>query len=209
MINENFVYVGVLLSLMGGVHYAWETIHGRNKPNRMTWFLWALAPLVAFTAMIGQGVRLQGALMTFAVGFNPLMIFIASFVNKKSVWKLTRFDVVCGALSAAGLTGWLLTQQGDIAIFFSILADGLAGLPTLVKAWKNPESEGWLVFFVATISATITLLTVHVWDLRHVGFPLYILVLCSLLGVLVKFKLGPKISKILKIVGKEEPREIV
>ena len=41
------------------------------------------------------------ALLTFTVGFGPLVVFAASFVNPKSVWKLGRLDYTCGALSVA------------------------------------------------------------------------------------------------------------
>jgi len=196
MINENFVFLGALLSLIGSLNYVWNTLRGKTKPNRVTWFLWALAPMIAFTAMINQGVSFQGALMTFMVGFGPLMIFIASFVNKKSVWKITKFDMICGALSILGIIAWLLTQTGNVAIFFSIVADGLAVLPTLVKSFNEPETESSLVFLNAAISAVITLLTVTIWDFQHIAFPIYIFIVCFLLFILIQFRLGPKIKKL-------------
>lgn len=200
MIHENFVYLGALLNLVGSIDYVWNTLKGKTQPNRVTWSLWALAPLIAFAAMIGQGVGWHASLMTFMVGFGPLLVLIASFVNKKSVWKPTRFDIICGTLSVLGLMGWLLTQTGDIAIFFSIVADGLAALPTILKAWKNPESESPLIFFNGALSALITFLTLTVLDFRHLGFTLYIFVLCALMFILIQFKLGPKITRI--ITGK-------
>ena len=87
MLDERFVFVGFGLSLIGGASYLFATIKGIAKPNKVTWFLWALAPLIAFWAQIQQGVGLQ-SLMTFVVGFNPLLIFLASFVNKKAFWKI-------------------------------------------------------------------------------------------------------------------------
>ena len=209
MINENFVYLGVLLNLIGGLKYIWDTLQGRTKPNQVTWFLWALAPMVAFTAMIGQGVRIQASLLTFMVGFNPLLIFIVSFMNKKSVWRLTKFDIICGCLSLLGIVGWALTRQGDVAILFSIMADALAALPTLVKSWKEPESESWLVFLNGAASALITLLTLTVWDFRHVGFTLYIFLIAILLFVLIKFRLGPKLSRLLKTISREDKKETI
>ena len=132
MIDSNWIYLGALINLIGSLTYVIATVRGQTKPNRVTWFLWALAPLIAFAAMLGEGVSPLDGLMTFMVGFGPLMIFIASFVNKNSVWKITRFDMICGALSVIGIIAWAFTRTGNIAIFFSIVADGLALLPTLI-----------------------------------------------------------------------------
>ena len=195
MIDQNWIYLGAALNLIGSVTYVVATVKGKTKPNRVTWFLWALAPLIAFGAMVGEGVSPLDGLMTFMVGFGPLMIFIASFVNEKSVWKITKFDVICGGLSVLGIIAWALTRTGNIAILFSVLADGLALLPTLVKSWKEPETENYVVFMNGAISAMITLFALKTYNFEHVAFPVYILAACSLLFVLIKFKIGPTITK--------------
>ena len=100
--------------------------------------MWALAPMVAFAAQLSEGVGLQ-SLVTFAAGFTPLMVLIASFMNRKSVWVITKFDIYCGVLSLSGLLLWFVTREGSIAILFAIIADGLAAAPTIVKSWKHPE----------------------------------------------------------------------
>lgn len=194
MINEKFVLVGALFNLVGSTNYVWNTLKGKTTPNRVTWFLWALAPLVAFSAMIGEGVGLS-SLMTFMVGFGPLMIFLASFVNKKSVWKLTKFDLVCGGLSLVGLILWLLTDDAKLAIIFSIAADSLALLPTLRKAWLEPQTESHLVFLNGAISATITMLTFDTWTFTAAAFPVYIFIVCLLMFVLIRFRVGPRFAK--------------
>jgi hypothetical protein len=189
MINQNFVILGAIIATIGGLSYLIDTVKGKVKPNRVSFLLWSLAPLIAFVAELRQGVGLQ-SLMTFEVGFLPLAIFIASFFNKNAKWKLTRFDLTCGVLSLIGLLLWYITSSGNVAIVFSMLADGLAALPTLVKSFNFPETESSWTYFSTTISAAITLLTVKVWDLANAGFPLYILVVTLLISLLVQFKMG-------------------
>ncbi len=189
MINQNFVILGAIISSIGGISYLIDTIKGKVKPNRVSFLLWSLAPLIAFVAELQQGVGLQ-SLMTFMVGFLPLTIFIASFVNKNAEWKLTRFDLICGVLSVTGLLLWYITSSGNVAIIFSILADALAALPTIVKAFNFPETESYWPYFCSAISAIITLLTIQVWNLANAGFPLYILVVSLLITTLVRFKPG-------------------
>ena len=192
MIDQNFVIVGAIIAAVGSLSYLIDTLKGRVKPNRVSFLLWSLAPLIAFFAEVKQGVGIQ-ALMTFIVGFLPLTIFIASFVNKKAVWNLTGFDLMCGALSIVGLVLWYITKSGDIAIIFSILADALAAMPTVVKSFNYPETESAWPYFASTISAILTLLTVKVWNLANIGFPLYIVLITLVIFSLVQFKLGKQI----------------
>lgn len=189
MINQNFVILGAIIATAGGLSYLIDTLKGKVKPNRVSYLLWSIAPLIAFFAEIQQGVGLQ-SLMTFIVGFLPLTVFIASFVNKNAEWKLTSFDVTCGVLSVVGLVLWFITKSGNIAIMFSILADGLAALPTIVKAFTYPETESAWPYFTSTISAGLTLLTIQVWDFATYAFPLYILLVTIVISSLVQFKLG-------------------
>lgn len=194
MISEKFVILGALIAFPGLLIYLWNTLKGKTKPNRVTWGLWTVAPLIAFAAQINEGVGLR-ALITFMAGFGPLLVFIASFINKKSVWKLGVFDYVCGVLSVLGLILWLLTSNGNLAIVFAILADGLAAAPTIVKSYKEPESESAWAFGLSAVSAIITLLTIDTWTFAFYGFPLYILVVCLLLFFLIQFKLGRKLTE--------------
>ncbi len=171
--------------------YVFQTLKGKTRPNRVTWFLWAVAPLIAFSAELGQHVGLR-SIMTFMVGFGPAMVLIASFINRKSVWKITRLDIICGVLSVLALIAWGVTGKGNIAIAFSIASDLLAATPTMIKAYREPETEHYGVFLFGTISAVITLLTIKQWSFAQYGFPLYIALCCATLVFLIKFPRKPK-----------------
>lgn len=196
MLNENFVIIGVILQSIGGFSYLIDTIKGKIQPNKVSWLLWSIAPLVAFAAEISQGVGIQ-AFTTFIVGFVPLVIFIASFTNRKAEWKLGKLDIICGILSLSGVILWGVTKVGNIAILFSIIADGLAAVPTIVKSYSHPESENDLVYLFGVINAGIGLLVIKAWNFEHYGFPVYLFVVCSILVLLIRFKLVKKLSNII------------
>lgn len=194
MINPNFVIIGVILQVLGSWSYFLDTIKGRVKPNKVSWLLWSIAPLIAFAAMVKQGVGIT-ALATFVVGFVPLVIFIASFVNKEAKWEIGKLDIICGLLSVVGLILWLVTKVGNIAIFFSILADGLAAIPTIVKSYRYPETENSTVFLFGVLNSIIALLALSEWNFQSYGFPLYLLFVNFILAGLIKFKWGLAIRK--------------
>jgi hypothetical protein len=193
MLHSNFIIIGTLIGAAGSVAYLIDTVKGKVKPNRVSFLLWSVAPIIAFSAQINQGVGLE-ALMTFSTGFLPFTVFIASFVNKKAEWKLTVFDLICGILSLVGLVLWIITKVGNIAIFFSIVADGLAAIPTIVKAYNYPDTEIAWPWIATVFGVILTLLTLSTFTFANSGFILYILVVNMLIYILVKFRLGEKLQ---------------
>ncbi len=111
MINEKFIILGVIIGSIGTFTYLVDTIKGKVKPNRVTWFLWALAP-------------------------------------------------------------------------------------SIIKSWKEPETEDYKVFFLAAINSGITILAIKTWNFAHYAFPLYIFIICTLLALIIKFKPGIKTTTI-------------
>ncbi len=194
MINVHFVYLGAALGAAGSLVYVRDTLRGTTQPNRVTWLLWAFAPLLAFAVEIHSGVGLR-ALTTFVIGFMPLLVFIASFHNSAAVWKIRRLDYACGAMSLAGTAAWLITRNGVVAIAAAIAADFMAGVPTMLKSWSNPESETVTTYIGAVLNAGILLLTIQHWTTEEAAFPLFIFVIASLQVVLVGFALGPRIRR--------------
>lgn len=188
MIDPKFVFLAAAINLLATASYVVATLQGKTKPNRVGWFMWALAPLVATAAMVSQGVGIS-ALMTFMSGFGPLLVFLSSFVNKKAYWEIDSVDILCGALSLFGLILWLITRTGNIAIFFSVMADGLAAIPTIRKIYTNPESEHYRAFAMSAVAAFITLLTIQEYNFESLAFPVYIFVICVFMVTLGQIRL--------------------
>ena len=193
MLNQSFIIIGTLIGAAGSLAYLVDTVKGKVKPNRVSFLLWSIAPFIAFAAQIKQGVGLE-SLMTFSTGFLPLTVFIASFVNKKAEWKVTKFDVVCGVLSVVGLILWLVTKVGNVAITFGILADALAAIPTIVKAYKYPDTEIAWPWIATVFGVVLTLLTLSELTFANSGFIIYILIVNTLIFSLVQFRIGEKLS---------------
>lgn len=186
MLPKGFVVIGALLGSAGAVAYVRDTFRGRVKPNRVSYLLWSVAPMIAFAAQVKQGVGLE-SLMTFSAGFFPLLTLLASFANANARWRLRRFDLACGCLSAAGLVLWLVTKVGNVAILFSIASDALAALPTLVKAYEHPETEIAWPWLATCVGVSLTLLTLEELTLANSAFILYLLVVDLAIFCLVRW----------------------
>ncbi len=54
------VFVGAAVNLFGHFSYIKETLKGNTKPNKVTWLIWSIAPLIATFAAISSGVKWGG-----------------------------------------------------------------------------------------------------------------------------------------------------
>ncbi|MCX6779811.1 MAG: hypothetical protein NT034_01370 [Candidatus Magasanikbacteria bacterium] len=178
---QYIVIVGAIVQLYGISSYIKETLLGNTKPNRMTWLLWSIAPLIGVTAAIVDGVSLLAVLPVFMAGFGPFLVFIVSFINKNSYWKLEKFDYLCGFFSIISLVIWWLTKQPVIAIIFAIISDALAATPTIIKSRLHPETETVDPFVAGAFSAATSFFAIKYWTLSAILFPLYLICVNSTL----------------------------
>jgi hypothetical protein len=205
VISVNWVFLGSALGALGTAAYVRDTLRGTTQPNRVTWLLWAFAPLLAAVVELDDGVGLR-ALPTFMVGFMPLLVLIASFHDSAAVWKIRRIDYACGLMSIVGTVVWLVTRNGILAITAAIAADFLAGIPTLMKSWTHPETETVYSYAGAVISMVILLLTITHWTFEVAAFPIFIVCVASVEVFLVGFEPGPRFRRARHRAGSLAPR---
>jgi hypothetical protein len=183
MLPEYFAIIGAVIGSLGGVYYLIETLTGKAQPNRITWLLWGLFPMIIFVAQRAKGV--QGLSWTsFVAGFMPLLIVAGSLFNKKAFWKSERRDYYLMAAAILGIVLWGITDNPNVAILFSLLADLLAGIPTLIKAYHHPRSESWIAYAVSTFGFGISFLSIHAFTFESTAFVSYVFLLNGTLALL-------------------------
>lgn len=183
MLPEYFAFIGAAVASIGGLYYLYETIQGTAKPNRVTWLLWFIFPMIVFVAQLSEGVK-GIAWVSFVSGFTPLLIVIASFFNKKSYWKTRPFDYSCMAIGFLGIALWAMTDEANLAILFAIFADFAAAVPTILKAYKHPETESWIAFAVSSLGFFVSMLAIQEWNFENAAFVIYLVSANGLLAIL-------------------------
>jgi hypothetical protein len=186
VIDPKFTILAGIIAVASAASYALDTLKGRNQPNRVTWAMWTVVPMITFSAQISQGVGLQ-SIFTFGGGFGPLLVLVASFVTRRAYWRLTAFDLVCGFISVAALVLWATTGKGLVALVLSVVADFFAAVPTIKKSYQVPVSESGYPFLFGVIASLITLLTISEWTLANSAFAVYVLFTDGLIAGLVLF----------------------
>lgn len=174
------VFLWVAIQFYGIFFYIKATLKGDTKPNRVTRLMRSIAPLIATIAALSDGVR-RAVLPVFMSGFWPLLIFIASFINRKSYRKLEKFDYICGICSLLALVLWRITKEPLVAIAFAIASDAFAALPTIIKSWRHPHTESPVAFTTWLLSALTSFFAMKTFGAAELAFPIYLVIVCSTL----------------------------
>jgi len=186
-VYEYLVFVAAAASLAAAFAYIRSMFRGETKPNRVTWFMWSVAPFIATAAAVSEGVE-WAVLPVFMSGFCPFLIFTASFFSREAYWKHTSFDLVCGALSAAALVLWYITSNPAVAIAFAIVSDALAAIPTILKSRRCPQTESIWPFLIGLFAPMTSFLAAATLGFSEVAFPAYLIALNVVLVVLISKK---------------------
>lgn len=163
------------MSVAGASAYIRNTILGKTKPNKVSWLLWAFAPLTATAAALSAGADIWPTVRVFLAGFLPLLVLAVSFFNPQSYWKLTKFDYVCGGFSLLALFLWGFAGSPLLAVSFLAIADAFAALPTILKAWEFPETETGLTYFASLIAVLLVLPSISVWNIQNSAFQIVLI----------------------------------
>ncbi len=175
------VLLSALISLSGAAVYIRDIFAGKSKPNLVTWGLWAFAPLIATGAALSASADAWATVRIFMSGFGPFLVFLTGLFVSQSYWKLSWFDYACGALSLVALGVWLIIDSPIFAILLAAIADVFASLPTVIKAWKYPETETFYTYSVGLFTAVIIIPAIPVWNIENAAFQLYLLLINTVL----------------------------
>lgn len=187
-------YTSVLIQLIGVSFYIRDMFRGTTKPNRISWIIWALGPIIGAWLQWQAGAGLS-VLPVFMAGFNPILVVIASFIIKEGYWKITKLDIMCGIIAIFALLLWIVTQSFVISILFAIVSDFLASVPTLIKSWKFPETETSSAYIGGIIANILGLFIIKNWIFSIYSFGLYLVAI----NLVIVFSIYRK--KIQEIIG--------
>ena len=100
---------------------------------------------------------------------------------------LSRVDLGLLVLAALGLAGWMAVDEPVIATACVVVADLLAALMMVPKAWRDPHSETLSTFVLASASGALTALAVGSLSVSLLAYPVYfVAVNAGLAAVIVR-----------------------
>lgn len=163
--------LGILSSvvfLIGDTPYLLDTIHGKIKPQRITWGIVSLINGINFFNQMASGATNSlwlygaGTLMTGA-------IFLAALKN--GVGGFAKLDIFSLTASLLGIILWQALDSPWFSILINIGIALVSIIPTAVKAARDPESENGLAYIGGVISCVLAIISVGKLDWMLIILP--------------------------------------
>jgi hypothetical protein len=152
------------------VPYLRDTWRGSTVPHRGSWLIWSVLGVVAVGAQGADGARWSLVPLVVQATGSCLVLALSVRLGQGG---LSRVDIKLLVLAAVGLAGWLAVDEPVIATACVVVADLLAALMMVPKAWRDPHSETLSTFVLASASGALTALAVGALSVPLLVYPVY------------------------------------
>jgi hypothetical protein len=167
--------IGVLAGMAIGSAQLIYLVNGLQKkvtPSVLSWFGWAFlmgTSLVSQVVTKGWQWSMTGILCSTAgcVAIAAVAFFSGNYSFKRRDWWFLLAGLGCVGVYLGSANPWVTTM-------FAIIADALLGVPTIVKAYRDPASERSMAWALGTVSSTLALVICVGHDVIYVLFPAYL-----------------------------------
>lgn len=181
MTHELYGQIAGGISAIDFLIYIAAMIWGKNRPNRMSWFIWGTIGGVLYF-----GHREAGG---YASSLVPLMqfamvglVFLVSLKWGEGGWN--KLDVGCLVAVVIVVILWQIFDATWIALSL-VVADAIGFAPTIRKAWLCPKGEYFPAWVLSVTANAINLLAITNWRSLEVVYPVYLLALTSVMVVIL------------------------
>jgi ABC-type amino acid transport substrate-binding protein len=169
-----FQLIGFLsgfINIFGYVPYIRDIKLGKTKPERMSWFIWAVLGSIAFFSQLAEGAT-DSLWMPGVQTVGVIIIFLLAI--KRGTGGLKRSDIAALIVAVVGLALWFFTREAVWALIFVMIADSAGSLLTVIKTYKDPESETLVAWVFATLAGLLAAIAVGKIDAVLLAYPIYI-----------------------------------
>ena len=164
-----------VLSIFAFVPYILDTIARRTEPQRASWLIWAVLGSIAFVSQVFEGA-------TSSLWFAGVQVASTIIILVLSIWVgtgkfLGKTDYMILVAASIGLLLWYFTDNAAYALAITISISLLGGMATIVKAYRDPESETLITWVVSLAASVCAILSVGVVDPTLLAYPVYLFTL--------------------------------
>lgn len=152
------------------VPYIISIFRKETKPNRASWFIWAILGAITFTSYYSLGAR---STVWYSLPLGTVITALLSIRYGVGGWN--RFDGICLLGAFFGLVSWFISGNPFIALALVMVVDFFAYLPTIKKTYLNPLSENKAAWALFTLSGVLNFLAIDSWTVDIAAYPAYML----------------------------------
>jgi hypothetical protein len=162
--------------------YLRDIFRGTTKPHIYTWFIWATLQAIVAAAMWSSGA---GVAIASSVIGAVLCSFIFALSFSYGTKNITRFDTICLFGALITLAAYLLFHDPLFSVIAATLTDIIGTLPTVRKAYKEPQTETASTHILSGVSGAFALAAIANFTLTTSLYLFAVTILDTSCGILV------------------------
>lgn len=172
------VFCGLLagvLSTIAYVPYMADTVMGRTQPERATWLIWSVVASVAMGSQIYEGAN--QSLWFVGVQVSATIVIFLMSIKRGAGAYLSRRNINLFGVTLVGLLIWYLAENAMVMLLITTSISILGGSVTVIKAYRDPESETLNTWVLSLAAAFFAVISVGTFDPALLIYPVYLYVL--------------------------------
>ena len=166
-----FGYLSGFFEGIGALPYLYSIIRGETKPSRTTWFIWLTVSIILFLTYYLSGARETLWQPGIAVLFNLIFAILSL---KYGVGGTNKLDIFCFVGAIISLIFWAFTKNSVVGMTIIVIVAIIGSIPTILKAYKIPESENKTAWLLWSLAAIVNLLAIKSWTYEIIFYPIEI-----------------------------------
>lgn len=166
-------FLALILNLIGYVPYIREILSKVVKPQRTTWGIWTILTTVAAVNQVQNG---GGFSSLFFISTAALVATTFLLSLKRGQGGASKVDIVCLVLAIALFAYWAIVRDTELSTYIAVGIDTIALVPTLIKTYRQPETEIYTQWVLAGIGGLLSLLAAPRMEWVLIIYPLYVFV---------------------------------
>jgi hypothetical protein len=174
-----------VLSVVDAVPYVRDILRGTTRPHRGTRLIWWT---LATTALVSQYADGAGWSMLMLLGQAVTTGLTFALSIRRGEGGLSPLDLTITAIAGIGVIGWFVSSTPVIATACVVFADTLGVGLMLPKTWRDPGSETFSAYALASIAGLFAALAVGKLDASLLLYPLYFFVVNGLIAVIIEMR---------------------
>ena len=152
-----FAVFAFLYSLAAFPLYAKEVLENKARPTMSVWIAWLIIDTAILAGMIATDkVALQ--MVAYVMGLGLVLGAIIYKCRRNVTMGWTTADWICLVLVCIAILLWGVSEDPNLAIFFSIVAGVVGTIPLFLNIWRDPPREPALPWILVAIGGTFGVL---------------------------------------------------
>jgi hypothetical protein len=170
--KEAAAFLSALLILIAAPPYVIDTIKGKTKPERITWFIFSILGVIAFVSQVAAGASWS---LVFSGLDTSASILVFLLALKHGVGGHTRLDVWALCVAGIGVVIAIVAKEPLISLLGVILADVSGFALTVKKTYENPSSETTISLLLVGTAALFGIAAADKLSLSILLYPFYLM----------------------------------